>query len=134
MDSIDQCIIACEFVKSEEKRNLLEKRLENLMVYKKEICHFLNYVCRDEMNYSCLQCFDDSRNGYDTVTCRSSCNDERVRYSYCFKLNEKYILDIIAEKGRESSIIVTFYPFPITDNRELRRKCGNLVKSINDLV
>ncbi|MEM1627532.1 MAG: hypothetical protein QXV69_09780 [Sulfolobaceae archaeon] len=52
IDSIDECRIDCEFIKSEKKRELLERRFENLYRYKEEICRYLNYVCNDKVKYS----------------------------------------------------------------------------------
>ncbi|BDB98713.1 hypothetical protein [Saccharolobus caldissimus] len=129
MDSIDECRIDCEFVKSNKKRELLEQRFENLYVYKKKICDSLNYVCSSKVKYSCLQCYNKVTDSYISNECRSSCDDKRVRYSYCFKLDKEFILNIIAEKG-DNTVIITFYPFPVADIGTLRKKCDDIINNL----
>ena len=92
--------------------------------YKEKICNFLNSVCNNKATWSCLQCYDETSQKYNTNECSKSCSSEKVRYSYCFKLSEEYIL--IAEK-EDVIVIVTFYPFSISDLRTLSNKCDNII-------
>ncbi|BFI76744.1 hypothetical protein YN1HA_28420 [Sulfurisphaera ohwakuensis] len=96
--------------------------------YKKEICDSLNSVCNNNVKYSCLQCYDENSQSYISSECKASCDNDKVRYSYCFKLNEELVLNVIVEKG-DRVLIVTFYPFPHSNIRTLRKKCDNLINS-----
>ncbi|AWR95382.1 hypothetical protein [Acidianus brierleyi] len=128
MDSIDRCRIDCKFVKSEAKRAFLEERLKDLSQYKEEICKALNDVCNSKVNFSCLQCFDKVSNKYSSGECKKSC-DEKFRFSFCFKLTQDLIFNVIAEKDG-NTIIVTFYPFSFQKATTLEEKCDNVINSI----
>ena len=129
MDSIDDCRISCRFVRSVTEREKLRQRLEDLEDFKDKICRALNYVCESKARYSCLQCYDDEAHDYVTTECKTSCESGYVRYSYCFELNNDYILNIIAEKPSDV-IIVTFYPFHSSDLKTLKNKCDNIINPI----
>lgn len=126
MDSIDRCRIDCKFIKSEAKRAFLEERLKDLSIYREEICKALNDVCNSKVNFSCLQCFDKVSNEYNSRECKKSC-DEKFRFSFCFKLTQDLILNVIAEKDENMIIIVTFYPFPFQKVTTLEKKCNNVI-------
>ncbi|BCU66848.1 hypothetical protein HS7_02850 [Sulfolobales archaeon HS-7] len=128
MDSIDECRIDCVLVKSEKKREFLEQRFQDLYKYTEQICDYLNYICNKKVKHSCLQCYDENTDSYISNKCETSCDNKKVRYSYCFKLDEKFVLNVIAENV-DYPVIVTFYPFPLSDRSTLRKKCDSIINS-----
>ena len=127
MDIIDQCEILCNFVLSKNKREKIEKKLEDIKIYKGEeglveLCKALNYVCKNPDNWSCLQCYDPNSGEYMTNQCFSSC-DSKARRSFCFSIKSLSTLVVIAEVNQGQVIIVTF--FPISKPKHFITKCGN---------
>jgi len=88
----------------------------------------LNDVCSSKVNFSCLQYFDKVSNKYNPGECKKSC-DEKFRLSFCFKLTQDLIFNVIAEKNGNTTI-VTSYPFFISKTTTLEEKCDNVINSI----